>query len=249
MAKRKSAKDAIGDPRVAAPHHKWPDRPREHGGPSGEAGTATASNGRIPDEAFGEEEVITSSVTDPRIISFKIRSRSPLLMNNPNEQIGMDDNTGLSVGKKKYNDDDEAKIRLYQDEGGAFYFPAVAFKKSLIKAGSGKKFGKNFATALIRGNVFCAEQEFMLTSHDGKPMKDYAIDKRPVVVGKARVKRCRPRFEKWGGTLALEIDVAQMHPKHVAELLSIAGRTIGVGDYRPEKDGDFGRFDVLSFSE
>ena len=40
----------------------------------------------------------------------------------------------------------------------------------------------------------------------------------------------------------LEIDTAILRPEQVDEALNLAGRIIGIGDYRPEKGGGFGRF-------
>lgn len=181
----------------------------------------------------------------PEIVVFKIVGITPLLQNNPANFIGKNDDESSLGTKKVYNDEEEAKLRLYLDPDGAHCHPCEAFTKAMVKAVAGKKFGKLFATNAIKGSVFITEPFALLEDKSGKPLTKYTIDRRPVIVGKARVLRCRPCWANWHMRLALEIDTAILSPKNVRESLSLAGRIIGIGDYRPEKGGGFGRFKVM----
>lgn len=180
----------------------------------------------------------------PEIVVFTVVGISPLLQNNPTEFIGKDDDTTLVAGKKKYNDENEAAMRVYRDADGAIVHPSVAFVRAMVKAVSGKKFGKLKAPDAIKGAVFITEPFTPVEMPDGKPMEKYAIDKQPVIVGRARVPRCRPRYDQWRMRVALEIDTSILTAELVKQALSLAGRIKGVGDYRPEKGGGFGRFRV-----
>lgn len=180
----------------------------------------------------------------PEIVVFNVVGISPLLQNNPANFIGVDSDAGLGSAKKKYNDEEEARLRVYTDSDGAYCHPCESFTKAMVKAVAGKKFGKMFATSAIKGSVFIAEPFALLLDEKGKPIKEYTIDRRPVVVGKARVLRCRPCFPKWRVKLALEIDAAILRPDDVKDALSLAGRIVGIGDYRPERGGGFGRFKI-----
>lgn len=180
----------------------------------------------------------------PEIVVFNIVGISPLLQNNPANFIGVDADAGLGSAKKTYNDAEEARLRVYLDSDGAFCHPCESFTKAMVKAVAGKKFGKMFATSAIKGSVFIAEPFAQLLDEKGKPIKEYTVDRRPVVVGKARILRCRPSFPKWRVKLALEIDVAILRPDDVKDALALAGRIVGIGDYRPEKGGGFGRFKI-----
>jgi len=180
----------------------------------------------------------------PEITVFTVIGISPLLQNNPANFIGKTGDEALGAGKKTYNDDEEAKLRLYLNEDGTFRHPCEAFTKAMVKAVAGKKFGKMFATSAIKGSVFIAEPYATLEDEHGEPLAKYTIDRRPVVIGKARVLRCRPSFPAWRIRLALEIDTAILRAGDVKDALSLAGRIVGVGDYRPEKGGGFGRFMV-----
>ncbi|OHB82090.1 MAG: hypothetical protein A2V98_20630 [Planctomycetes bacterium RBG_16_64_12] len=178
----------------------------------------------------------------PEIVVFEIEGISPLLQNNPAAFIGVEESVEMTMGKKKYDDAEEARLRLYMDPDGRYCHPAEAFIKAMVRAASGKKFGKTAATTAIKGSVFIAEPFALLLDENGEPATQYTIDKRPVVVGKARVPRCRPMWNKWRMRLALEVDTAILRPQAVLDVLMLAGRIIGVGDYRPEKGGGFGRF-------
>lgn len=178
----------------------------------------------------------------PEIVTFLIVGKSPLLQNNPANFIGVSDDGELAAGKKAYVEEEEARLRLYLDPDGANCHPCEAFTKAMVKAVAGKKFGKMFATAAIKGSVFIVEPFALIEDEAGKPANKYKIDSRPVVIGKSRVLRCRPYWQPWRMRVPFEIDTAILAPSQVEEALSLAGRIIGIGDYRPEKGGGFGRF-------
>ena len=112
----------------------------------------------------------------------------------------------------------------------------------MVKAVGGKKFGKMFATAAIKGSVFIVEPFALILDAKGSAATKYTIDRRSVVIGKARVLRCRPMWPGWTMQVPLEIDTAILTPAQVCDAMNLAGRIIGIGDYRPEKGGGFGRF-------
>lgn len=178
----------------------------------------------------------------PQIVIFELTGMSPLLQNNPVTFIGVSESDELIAGKKKYNDNDEAKRRCYLDPDGRYCHPSEAIIKAITRAVTGKKFGKLTAATAVRGSVFIVEPFASIEDMRGKPATKYTIDKRAVVIGKARIPRCRPCWAKWQMRVPLEIDTSILTPAHILESLSLAGRIIGIGDYRPEKGGGFGRF-------
>ena len=123
----------------------------------------------------------------PEICVFLIVGMSPLLQNNPSAFIGKSGNGETLTSKKEYDDDEEAKLRVYLDPTGKHCHPCEAFIKAIIRAVTGKKFGNLAATSMIKGSVFIAEPFVIIEDENGNPKTDYSIDKRPVVIGKARV--------------------------------------------------------------
>ena len=56
--------------------------------------------------------------------------------------------------------------------------------------------------------------------------------------------RTRPHFEQWCAIFTIEYFGNLLNENTVVNLLAAAGRLRGVGEWRPEKGGQFGKFDV-----
>lgn len=56
----------------------------------------------------------------------------------------------------------------------------------------------------------------------------------------------RPRFWPWEIEVPLEFDRGVLNEEAVIRILSDMGRGIGLGSYRPENNGTFGTFEVIS---
>ena len=56
--------------------------------------------------------------------------------------------------------------------------------------------------------------------------------------------RARPRFNEWACMVAFEIDQDFVSTEVVLELFNRAGKVAGVGDFRPGKQGIYGRYKV-----
>jgi hypothetical protein len=67
------------------------------------------------------------------------------------------------------------------------------------------------------------------------------IDRRGVVVQRARVMRTHPIFKDWGLEFDLTFDDELLDEADVDAIIDISGRLIGLCDYRPK----FGRFVVI----
>ena len=67
----------------------------------------------------------------------------------------------------------------------------------------------------------------------------------PVRVGQNRIPRTRAKFDEWEATFRLETDEELVDQEQLARWLDIAGRRIGLGDWRPEKSGTYGRFETI----
>ena len=63
-----------------------------------------------------------------------------------------------------------------------------------------------------------------------------------VRVGQARVMRTRPIFRRWSALVTFEYLDDQMDESDVIDILRVAGRIVGLGDWRPR----FGRFEIVS---
>lgn len=156
-----------------------------------------------------------------------------------------------STGAKDYTI--EWKEYFYADGSGQIYQPASHIEGALIKAAVGFKVtgkrGKTYKD-LFSANVFIDPVNiphvgFTVPDElDTDADKPLYLDARPVVVQRARVVRIRPTFAP-GWKLSFEVQVAddEIQPGLLQDVLTLAGKTVGIGDYRPR----FGRFNVTHF--
>ena len=68
-----------------------------------------------------------------------------------------------------------------------------------------------------------------------------------VVLNRVRVIRTRPMFDlPWACTFEIDGDDELVSREDLERWLDIGGRRIGLGDWRPEKSGTYGRFQIVS---
>lgn len=111
--------------------------------------------------------------------------------------------------------------------------PSPNLQSALINAAPYVKRGLG---KVVSGCVWIEEPEI------GLGTKDFDVDTRGVVVQRNRVMRHRARLNKWGGSFTIHFDENLISEKQIQSLLKNAGELIGVGDFRPQKRGPFGRF-------
>lgn len=156
-----------------------------------------------------------------------------------------------STGAKDYTQ--EWREYFYADADGQIYQPASHFEGALVKAAVGFKVtgkrGKTYKD-LFSANVFVEPDRI---PHDGFTVpeeldadadKPLYLDVRPVIVQRARVVRIRPCFAHgWKLNFEIVVNDDEIQPGLLQDVLTLAGKTVGIGDYRPR----FGRFSVVKF--
>lgn len=65
-----------------------------------------------------------------------------------------------------------------------------------------------------------------------------------VSVGQAKILRTRPIFDGWSLETTIMFDGTVINRDLVIQAAEDAGRLVGIGDWRIEKGGGFGRFSV-----
>lgn len=142
---------------------------------------------------------------------------------------------------------------FYATDDGEIYQPSSHIEGTLVKASvnfkvTGKR-GKSYKDLIVANIIVDPERilhgmkvpEELDTDAD----KRLYIDMRPVIVNRARVPRMRPCF-KTGWELSFDIQVGddEIQPELLQDILALAGKTVGIGDYRPK----FGRFNVVQYT-
>ena len=143
----------------------------------------------------------------------------------------------------------ECQVSLWLDDGGAPTIPEGAIR-SVIETGARKrKQGPQVREGLIVEAVerFDYDRDALGTTVEELGRRaQFTV---PVVVQRNRLLRTRARFMEWSCTFRVEVDDELCDQDQLADWLDIAGRRIGLGDWRPEKSGHHGRFEVESIEE
>jgi len=167
-------------------------------------------------------------------VEFTIQGTSSMLMH----RYPMEDDQGKEAKRKgeQYDPTEDAEKCLYKNKQGCF-IPSTWIEACMREAGKGFKKGKATYKAIIQSSAFVSPDEISLG------LKTYdAIDRRPAVIQRNRIVRSRPMFNPgWQITFEIEYDDQEIKEEVLLQILTEAGRTKGIGDYRPK----FGRFKVV----
>ena len=139
---------------------------------------------------------------------------------------------------------EQAEIALYQHPDGTIYVPSINVQRCLTKAGIySKGKGRSTLTKTVAATVFITPDALTL-----KP-QTWELDSRRVVIPatKGGIIRHRPRFDKWGLEFEIEYDETLLTETQMRRIVDDGGSKAGIGDFRPDKNGPFGRFMVVEW--
>lgn len=180
-------------------------------------------------------------------IECEITSQTPILMNSPKAML--EPKNPVSKKTEKLDYEAEAEKLAYRDSKGFLYVPAQAIKGCMLNACSFVKIGKFSAKPIIAGGVRISPIEIQILDLKGKPVKDYEIDLRTVVIqGKNRVVKSRPKISNWKLNFEIMYNEKMISDNDIIrQILTDAGERIGILDFRPQKSGDFGCFQITKW--
>ena len=80
---------------------------------------------------------------------------------------------------------------------------------------------------------------------------DWEVDSRPVRIPATggRIIRHRALFNDWKLNFTLNLDTELLAPKMLREIVDAAGKRIGLGDFRPQTKGPFGKYVVTDWKQ
>jgi hypothetical protein len=125
-------------------------------------------------------------------------------------------------------------------EHGRFGFPTIAFKSAAVTACT----SIGAITKVAARQAFHVEGEFVALNGAPAMRQDVAR----VGMGTADL-RYRGEFKPWSTVLTVKFNSNVLSAAQVVNLFQTGGFAVGVGDWRPERDGPFGRFHVGSAGE
>lgn len=178
-----------------------------------------------------------------KTIEVTIKGTSPLLMHaiSPEAMLQMMKRSRKTT--EQYDPKVEAEQAAYKTKAGELMIPARCLKASLVNASSWYKMGKKSAKQYFGGSIFIQPLEIPLGT------KKYEIDLRTVVIQRNRIVRARPRIDKWQVTFNIIYNDKVLEPNLIKQVLEESGIRIGLLDFRPQRGGDCGQFEILNWKE
>ena len=144
----------------------------------------------------------------------------------------------------------ECQLALWLDGNEKPTIPAAALRSCIETAARKLKQGPQVREGLIVSEVqdfFYDRERYGDTLAELATSTQYRVG---VVVQRQRILRTRAMFDlPWGCRFILDCDDELVDQQQLEAWLDIAGRRIGLGDWRPEKSGDFGRFETVSIAQ
>jgi len=137
--------------------------------------------------------------------------------------------------KEAKDPEEDYRASLYAHPEGGFGFPAVAFKNAAVDACS------HIAgvTKVEARGAFHIVGDMAKLIGEPTPREDMVR----VGMGTADI-RYRGEFREWSSELLIRFNTNVLSAGQIANLFNTAGFAIGVGEWRPQRDGSFGMFHV-----
>tara|TARA_R100000781_G_scaffold31404_1_gene22911 strand:- start:1865 stop:2434 length:570 start_codon:yes stop_codon:yes gene_type:complete len=170
---------------------------------------------------------------------------SPLICNKFTDKAALAATTGISSNNmgEPLSPKEQAEEKLYLDKGKPC-IPQPNILASIIEGGRFHKI-KNRSVTTMQKSMIPSCFDIKGTMLPIKT-KGWEVDERPVRIPATggRILAYRPKFNDW----RLEFD-ATLNPEIVSlplmrQIIDDAGTRIGLGDYRPDRKGPFGKYKV-----
>lgn len=185
---------------------------------------------------------------------------SPLMMDCMSDAVLEGLRTGVHPQTRKDRPAvEEAASKLYREgnePGGKIGFPITMLFACLVAAGRAVKFaGRKMVSTLettLLPDFFALDGEFLPLEEakDGEPEGLWVVDKRRGQ-GQTGSAVCvtRPKFSKWSFWTTFDFDDKKVGLDTIQALFTNAGSAQGLGSFRPNKRGQFGRFAAIKWED
>lgn len=130
---------------------------------------------------------------------------------------------------------------LDDEHGTCFGFPVIGFKAAAVTACT----SIGGITKVQARQAFHIEGEYAVIKGSEPKMREDMVR---IGMGTADI-RFRPEFFPWYTRLVVSHNANVISAEQILNMLNTAGFGVGVGEWRPEKDGPYGRFHVASTAE
>ena len=213
--------------------------------------------------ATKKTEVIEIRPIEIRKVTVRVVGDTPLIMHAWSEKakrMMLEAQMGIAKGKKKEAknpvDDfirsmywltpmpEDGTMESFEEaiaNGARFGFPVTAFKQAAISAAYRMGWAKDKMS--MRGAFFIdSDENGMIEIHSDTP--EMREDMVKVGMGTADI-RYRGEFKNWYADLTISYNAnGQYSLENIVNIINAGGYVCGVGEWRPERDGQNGMFHV-----
>ena len=182
-----------------------------------------------------------------RTIQVEIKGDT-LLQHSPKSMLDIKPTT--SKKNKVYDHKEEAEKSAYRSKDGSLFIPSQAIFSCILNGSAFKKIGRFSVKSYLAGNMRIEpSHEVPLLDNKGKPITEYEIDLRTVVIQrKSRIVRARPMIQNWSAKFNIIYNEQFITDDEIIkECLSDAGTRVGLLEYRPQLSGSYGTFDITTW--
>lgn len=211
-------------------------------------------------------EVIEIRPIEIKKVTIRIVGDTPLIMHAWSEKakrMMLEAQMGIAKGKKKEAknpvDDfirsmywltpmpEDGTMESFEEaiaNGARFGFPVTAFKQAAISAAYRMGWAKDKMS--MRGTFYIdSDKNGMIEIHSDTP--EMREDMVKVGMGTADI-RYRGEFKNWYADLTISYNAnGQYSLENIVNIINAGGYVCGVGEWRPERDGQNGMFHVQAF--
>ena len=189
----------------------------------------------------------------------RIEGTSPIIMHST---AGLDPRSPWNIEKSEIakkrgsnrTEVDDARLReletlsgLYLDDRERPTIPGRMIRAALEGGARKIKEGPLVREGVVVRSVDKFEYDVRKYGRDLKSLclkTQFTVDVR---VSRARILKTRPKFDlPWAVEFTLDADDDLADAAHIERWLDLAGRRLGIGDWRPQCSGDYGTFEVAS---
>lgn len=181
-------------------------------------------------------------------LKITIQGSSPLLMNaftDAAQQRASSGTSGALTGDKG-TPREQADAKIYRGiDGKTIVIPQPNLLRCLIDSGKFFKANKSKITTL-RSSIIPSCVDLHGIEYPLVHPEPWSVDTRPVRIPATggRILCHRASFHDWSVNFTMSLDTAVIGLALFREIVDKAGSAIGLGDFRPDNKGPFGKFKV-----
>lgn len=196
------------------------------------------------------DAVVQIQRIDAETIKVPLIGTAPLIVHRWDEKAKrqmLDAQQGRKSPKQIRDPQADYEASLYRTDDG-YGFPVLGFKSATVSAA--RFFGKAVRMTELRQFIFMqgvpsADRSLILTPIFGEPKMREDM----VRVGMGTDLRYRAEFHEWRAVLTVTYVRTSLNRDSVLSLIDAAGMGVGVGEWRPEKKGQNGTWQIDTSAE